>query len=131
LDLKWTEVEKNTGITYNNHTKTNLNPKPDASLEPLAAIFWDYNYSLSGKDLFDFVLGRKDISYLDCDQVKARMLMTVGWYQLVDIFGLVNLQLLLTEEALKWVWVDDLRKQYALAGEVIKRTFSKTVSVPG
>ncbi len=111
--------------------KTNLNPKPDASLEPLAAIFWDYNYSLSGKDLFDFVLGRKDISYLDCDQVKARMLMTVGWYQLVDIFGLVNLQLLLTEEALKWVWVDDLRKQYALAGEVIKRAFSKTVSVPG
>jgi hypothetical protein len=90
LDLKWTDVKKNIGITYNKHMKTNLNPKPDASLEPLATIFWDYNYSLSGKDLFDFVLGRKEISYLDSDQVEARMLMTIGWYQLVDIFGLFN-----------------------------------------
>jgi hypothetical protein len=111
--------------------KTNLNPKSDANLEPLAAIFWEYNDSLSGRDLFEFVLNRKDISYLDRDRVRARMLMTVGWYRLVDIFGLANLPLLLSEEVLKWVWVDDLRKQYALAGEVIKRAISETVSVPG
>jgi len=59
------------------------------------------------------------------------MLMTVGWYRLIDIFGLVNLQHFLTEEVLKCVWVDDLRKQYALAGQVIKRTLSKTVPTPG
>jgi hypothetical protein len=104
--------------------KTNLNPKPGANLEPLGAIFWDYNYSLSGKDLYEFVLNRKDIDYLDRDQVRARILMTVGWYRLVDIFGLTNLPLLLTEEVLKWVWVDDLRKQYELAGEVIKRALT-------
>lgn len=111
--------------------KKNLAPKSDASLEPLAAIFWDYNYPLSGKDLFDFVLGNKNIPYLDRNQVKARMLMSIGWYRLIDIFGLVNLQLLLTGEVLQWVWVDDLRKQYALAGKVIKRVLSDTLSVPG
>jgi hypothetical protein len=111
--------------------KANLNPKPNVSLKPLTTIFWDYDYSLSGKDLFDFVLGKKEISYLDRNQVRARMLMSVGWYQLVDIFGLINLRLLLTEDVLKWVWVDDLRKQYALAGEVIRRALSKTVPVPG
>ncbi len=110
---------------------TKLNPKADTSLLPLETIFWDYPHSLPGKDLFDFVLGRKDISHLDRDQVRARVLMTVGWYRLVDIFGLANLRLLLTDEVLNWVWVDDLRKQYALAGEVIKRTLSKTISVPG
>ena len=111
--------------------KANLEPKPDASLEPLATIFWDYNYHLSGQDLFDFAIGKIDIPNLDRNQVRARMLMTVGWYRLIDIFGLINLQYLLTEDVLKWVWVDDLRKQYALAGDVIRRTLSKTVPAPG
>jgi hypothetical protein len=118
-------------MSYNNHMKANLEPKPDASLEPLTTIFWDYNYHLSGQDLFDFAIGKIDIPYLDRNQVRARMLMTVGWYRLIDIFGLINLQYLLTEDVLKWVWVDDLRKQYALAGDVIRRTLSKAVPAPG
>ncbi|MCP4149904.1 MAG: hypothetical protein GY757_19315 [bacterium] len=111
--------------------KTNLYPKPGTDLNELAAIFWDYNYTLTGKELFDFVLERKEISYLDRNRVKARMLMTVGWYRLIDMFGLVNLQCLLTRDVLKWVWVDDLRKQYALAGKVIKRTLSETIPLSG
>ncbi len=103
---------------------TNLDPKPYISLAPLENLFWDYNYSLSGKDLYDFVLGEKRIPFLDRNQVKARMLMTVGWYRLIDIFGLFNLKLLLTDDALKWVWVDELREQYALARQTIERALS-------
>lgn len=103
---------------------TNLNPKPNVSLAPLENLFWDYNYSLTGKNLYDFVLGRKEIPFLDPNQVKARMLMTVGWYRLIDIFGLSNLRLLLTDDALKWVWVDELREQYALARQTIERALS-------
>jgi len=109
----------------------NLHPKQEANLESLATIFWDYSYPLSGQELFDFALGRNDIPYLDRNQVRARMLMSVGWYRLIDIFGLTNLHYLLTDDVLKWVWVDDLRKQYELAGDVIKRKLSKTVPVPG
>lgn len=36
-----------------------FDPKPDASLAPLENLFWDYNYSLTGKDLYDFVLEKK------------------------------------------------------------------------
>ena len=103
---------------------TNLHPKPEVSLAPLENLFWDYNYSLTGKNLYDFVLGNKEIPFLDCDQVKARMLMTVGWYRLIDIFGLSNLRLLLTDDALKCVWVDELREQYALAKQTIERELS-------
>ncbi|MGE5341055.1 MAG: hypothetical protein ACM3SY_06180 [Candidatus Omnitrophota bacterium] len=98
-----------------------LHPEPNVSLEPLEKIFWDYRYSLTGQDLYDFVLDKKDISYLDRDQVKARVLMTVGWYRLIDIFGLINLESLITDDSLQWVWVDELRAQYALAGKIIKR----------
>jgi hypothetical protein len=109
----------------------NLDPKPDASLAPLEKLFWDYSYSLTGKDLYDFVLEKKEISFLDRDQVTARMLMTVGWYRLIDIFGLKNLKLLLNDNTLKWVWVDDLREQYELARQTIERALSETVSIPG
>jgi hypothetical protein len=87
------EVEKNPGIVYNNNMMTNLDTKPDASLAPLENLFWDYNYSLTGKDLYDFVLEEKEIPFLDRNQVKARMLMTVCWYRLIDIFGLSNLRI--------------------------------------
>ena len=109
----------------------NLGPKPDVSLAPLESLFWDYNYSLTGKNLYDFVLEKKEISFLGRDQVMARMLMTVGWYRLIDIFGLNNLKLLLTDDVLKWVWVDDLREQYELARQTIERALSRNVSVPG
>jgi hypothetical protein len=118
------EVEKNPKIVYNNYVMTNLDSKPDVSLASLETLFWDYNYSLTGKDLYDFVLGEKEIPFLDRNQVKARMLMTVCWYRLIDIFGLSNLRLLLTDDALKWVWVDELREQYALARQTIERALS-------
>jgi hypothetical protein len=102
----------------------NLDPKPDVSLAPLENLFWDYHYSFSGKELYDFVLGINDIVCLNRDQVKARMLMTVGWYLLIDIFGLINLRLLLTDDVLQWVWVDDLKKQYALARKTIEQALS-------
>ena len=125
------EVEKSRKLVYNNNAMMNLGPKPDVSLAPLENLYWDYNYSLTGKDLYDFVLEKKEIPFLDRDQVMARMLMTVGWYRLIDIFGLNNLKLLLTDDVLKWVWVDDLREQYELARQTIERALSKNVSVPG
>lgn len=118
------KVEKNRRIVYNNNIMTNLDPKPDVSLAPLENLFWDYNYSFTGKNLYDFVLGKKEIPFLDRNQVKARMLMNVGWYRLVDIFGLSNLRLLLTDDVLKWVWVDELREQYALARQTIEQALS-------
>lgn len=101
-----------------------LEPKPDTDLTRLEHIFWDYNYPDPGKSLYDFVLGKKEIDYLDRDQVKARMLMTVGWYNLIDIFGLRNLKTFLTDDVLKWVWVDELRNQYKYAAKIIEQTLS-------
>ncbi len=101
-----------------------LDPNPNASLAPLEKIFWDYNIHIPGKDIFQFVLGEKDVPNLNRDEVRARVLMNNEWYKLIDIFGLKNLESLITGDTLKWIWVDDLRKQYALAGRVIQRVLS-------
>ncbi len=118
-------------ILVYNKSMLQLDPNPNASLAPLENIFWDYNFPLTGKDIYDFVLGEKEISYLNRDEVRARVLMNTEWYKLIDIFGLKNLASLITGNTLKWVWVDDLRKQYAHSGSVIKRTISEALPVPG
>lgn len=117
-------VEKSCRILYNNSTMIHFNPKPDVSLAALEHLFWDYHYTFNGQELYDFVLGQTEIPTLNRDEVKARILMTVGWYRLIDIFGLKNLHLLLTDEALQWVWVEDLRSQYALARRTIELALS-------
>lgn len=101
-----------------------FNPKPDVGLAALEHLFWDYHYAFTGQELYNFVLGQTEIPTLNRDEVKARILMTVGWYRLIDIFGLKNLRLLLTDEALQWVWVEDLRSQYALAKRTIELALS-------
>jgi hypothetical protein len=101
-----------------------IDPNPNADLAYLENIFWDYDLPLTGKDIYSFILGEKEISYLNRDEVRARVLMNTEWYRLIDILGLKNLGSIITGDTLKWVWVDDLRKQYALAGNVIKRALS-------
>lgn len=102
----------------------NLEARTDADLKRLERIFWDYNIRERGESLYDFVLGRKDIAYLDRGEVMARMLMTVGWYHLIDIFGLKNLRNFLTDDVLRWVWVEDLRNNYRFAGEILDQILS-------
>ena len=109
---------------HNSGMMKHREPKPDTDLTRLEYIFWDYNYLYPGKSLYDFVLEKKEIDSLDRNQVKARMLMTVGWYNLIDIFGLKNLKTFLTDDVLKWVWVDELRNQYKYAGKIIEQTLS-------
>jgi hypothetical protein len=109
---------------HNSGMMKHLEPKPDTDLTRLEHIFWDYNYQDSGKSLYDFVLGKKEIDYLNRNQVKARMLMTVGWYNLIEIFGLRNLKSFLTDDVLKWVWVDELRNQYKYVAKITEQTLS-------
>lgn len=108
-----------------------LDPNPNADMAQLENIFWDYNFTLTGRDIYNFILGEKEISYLNRDEVRARVLMNTEWYELIEIFGLKSLGSIITGSTLKWVWVDDLRNQYALAGNVIKRTLSQALPVPG
>ena len=99
-----------------------LDPTPDADLTPLEKIFWDYNITEPAHSLYDFVLGKKEIETLDRNRVVARMLTTVGWYDLVDIFGLKHLRCFLTDAVLQWIWPESLRNNYEHAGKVLERT---------
>jgi hypothetical protein len=105
----------------NDNTLKHLEPNPEADLKRLEQIFWDFDYKGTGKDLYDFILKKKEIQELNRSQVKARMLMTVGWYNLIDIFGLKNLRDFFTADVLEGVWVDSLRDNYKYVGGILER----------
>ena len=102
----------------------NLEARDDADLKRLERIFWDYNNRERGDSLYNFVLGKKEIEYLDRFDVMARMLMTVGWYHLIDIFGLKNLRNFLTDDVLQRIWVEDLRNNFRYAREILDQILS-------
>ncbi len=102
----------------------NLEARADVDLKRLERIFWDYNIRERGESLYDFVLGRTEIEYLDRSEVTARMLMTMGWYHLIDIFGLKNLRNFLTDDVLRRVWIEDLRNNYRYAREILDQILS-------
>ncbi len=60
-------------MLHNSETIKNIDPKPDVSLAPLENLFWDYKYPYNGKELYEFVLGKKEMADLDRNQVKARI----------------------------------------------------------
>ncbi|MGD2088971.1 MAG: hypothetical protein PVH61_22525 [Candidatus Aminicenantes bacterium] len=102
----------------------NLQARADVDLKRLEQIFWDYNIQERGESLYNFVLSMKEIEYLDRNEVMARMLMSVGWYHLIDIFGLKNLRNFLTDDVLQRIWVEDLRDNYRYAREILDQILS-------
>ncbi|MCP5102174.1 MAG: hypothetical protein GY950_02285, partial [bacterium] len=87
-------------------------------LNLLKEMYWDYDYPASAEDIYQFVLGKKDLAYLKRDMVIARMLVYVRWYDLIDIFGLINLKKLLNENVFKFIANKEMRENYQYVKKV-------------
>jgi len=88
--------------------------------EELRSIFWDYEVDYSSEDIYNFLVGKIEIKDLHRDQVIARLLTTVRWYDLVDIFGIRQLYGFLTDEVLVFVWIKSLKTRYKNVREVLQ-----------
>lgn len=80
--------------------------------EKLKSIFWDYDINYTGEKLYDFLVGKKEIKELNRNQVIARMLTSMRWYDLVDIFGIKQLYKFLNEDVFKFIWKKSLKSRY-------------------
>lgn len=91
-------------------------------LSQLKEMFWDYNYPASAEDIYKFVLGEKELDYLNREQVIARMLVYVRWYHLIDIFGLNNLKNILDDNVFKYISNKEMREDYQYVKRVLDRS---------
>jgi len=90
-------------------------------LDKLKEMYWDYDFPASAEEIYRFILGKSDLSYLDRDTTIARMLVYVRWYHLVDLFGLEKLKSLLTEDVFQYIANDEMRENYRHVKQVLDR----------
>jgi hypothetical protein len=92
-----------------------------SDLNILKEMYWDYDYPASPEDIYRFILGEKELDYLDRDMVTARMLVYVRWYDLIDIFGLNTLKDLLNDNVFKFIANDEMRGNYEFVKQILDR----------
>ncbi|MCI0471848.1 MAG: hypothetical protein L0Y73_09330 [Candidatus Aminicenantes bacterium] len=88
--------------------------------DDLKSIFWDYELDYTSEDIYNFLVGKLEIKDLRRSQVIARLLATVRWYDLIDIFGVEQVYDFLTDEALQFVWRESLKTRYKNVREVLQ-----------
>lgn len=86
----------------------------------LKSIFWDYTIDYTGDDIYDFLVGDKEIKELNRNQVAARMLTSMRWYDLVDLFGIKRLFTFLNDDVLKFIWKKSIKNRYKNVRETLQ-----------
>ena len=85
--------------------------------EELKKIVWDYEVSL--EELIQILEGRKKSFSLNREKILARLLLSVNWYKLLEIFGPHILKEILNDEVLKHIHTESLRQDFVYAREVL------------
>jgi hypothetical protein len=88
--------------------------------EKIKSIFWDYNVDYTADELYDFMVGKKEITELNRNRVIARMLTSMRWYDLVDIFGIMQLYRFLNDDVLTFIWKKSLKNRYKNVRETLQ-----------
>ncbi len=91
------------------------------NVNQLKEMYWDYDYPASAEDIYKFILGEKELDYLNRDQVIARMLVYVRWYDLIDIFGLDNLKNVINDNVFQYIANDEMREDYRYVKKVLDK----------
>ncbi len=84
-------------------------------------MFWDYDVDYSPDEIYRFLVGETEINELNRNQVIARMLISIRWYDLVDIFGIQRLYGFLNDNVLKYVWKKSVKNRYKNVRETLQR----------
>ncbi|OQX79168.1 MAG: hypothetical protein B6D56_07705 [Candidatus Omnitrophica bacterium 4484_70.1] len=85
--------------------------------EELKKIVWDYEISL--EELIQILEGRKKSFSLNREKILARLLLSVNWYKLLEIFDPQVLKEILNDEVLKYIHIESLRQDFIYAREAL------------
>lgn len=79
----------------------------------LKRVVWDYD--IDETELVAIFLGQTSTFSLNRDKLCARLLLSTPWYRLLDHFGIKGLKEILTDEAIRQIWVKDIRERFVYA----------------
>jgi hypothetical protein len=93
--------------------------------EKLKSIFWDYELPYTAQDLYDFITGKIELKEFNRSRIIARMLTSIRWYDLIDIFGIKQLYEFLTDDVLNFIWKKSVRQRYRNVRETLQAVLFK------
>ena len=84
----------------------------------LRPLLWDYD--IDPYELYEAAAGiRPRAGAFTQETALLRLLERLGWYDLIDLFGLDGLKILLTQERIARLRFQELRERYELARKVL------------
>ena len=83
----------------------------------LKRVVWDY--SIDEQTLCAIFEGRTSTFSLNKNKLCARLLLSTPWYRLLDCLGLNGLKEILTEEAVNFIWIKEIRERLNYARKVL------------
>jgi hypothetical protein len=107
--------------------KEKLKMSEEDKIKILKQCFWDYDFEKL--PIPELVNGNLDaIDQYKLNFITNRLLEKLNWYQLKDIFGVVNLKKVLTKERISQLRFVELQKKYEFIRKVL---FNEAVSFTG
>jgi hypothetical protein len=88
--------------------------------EKIKSVFWDYDVDYSGEDIYNFLVGKREIKEFNRNRLTARLLTSMRWYDLVDIFGIKQLYGFLNDDVLKFIWKKSVKDRYKNVRETLQ-----------
>ena len=89
-------------------------------MNELKEYFWDYNFE--EEELQRLLSGEVEkAGHLDREGLYSRILMSAGWYKIVDIIGYENLQKALSENVLKRIKSKELKRKLRIAKRILSK----------
>jgi len=78
----------------------------------LKEIFWDYNIPYTADEIYNFLTWKKNLKDLNRDKIIARMLISLRWYEILDIFGIKQTYKFLTDDVIKLLWKKNIKERF-------------------
>ena len=78
---------------------------------------WDY--AIEDNALFDIWEGRKETFSFNKTKLRARLLLSTSWYQLIDVLGINGLKEILSDEVINSIRLKDLRNNFFYAQKAL------------
>ena len=87
--------------------------------EDLRRIVWDYD--IDEATLTAVFMGRTRTFSLTREKLCSRLLISTPWYRLLAHFGIQGLREILTDEAIRQIWISDVRDKFFYAKDALQR----------
>ncbi|MFZ4591291.1 MAG: hypothetical protein ACOYN6_09855 [Ignavibacteria bacterium] len=89
-------------------------------MQSLKGYFWDYNFT--DEELEKLLSGETEkAGHLDREGLYSRILSSAGWYKIVEIIGLKNMDNALSENVLKRIKSEELKRKLRIAKRILHK----------